>query len=71
MKTAEDGNGHELAAGEDSPPEAICPACGRTVTLRKRRLMNNRGYTYYWRHRAGSHGCPKRGGFPTWRRNNK
>ena len=61
MKTAQNSNGTVLPAGADAPPEATCPYCGEIVILRRRKLMNNGGYTYFWRHPANvSPRCPGR-----------
>jgi uncharacterized Zn-finger protein len=51
MKTAQASDGKEVIASKEAPKEAICPYCKGIVTLRKRSLMNNGGYVYYWRHR--------------------
>jgi hypothetical protein len=51
MKTAQAQDGHEIIASGEAPKEAICPYCNGVVILRKRTLMNNGGYAYFWRHR--------------------
>jgi hypothetical protein len=53
MKTALLSGGKEMPASAEAPKHALCPVCGYKVTLRKRRLMNDRGYVYYWRHAVG------------------
>lgn len=53
MKVAVTDRGRKIEAAEDAPPMARCPRCGHSVTLRKRRLMNERGFVYYWRHNDG------------------
>jgi hypothetical protein len=50
MKTAQLPDGEKIEAGEEAPPKAICPFCGGTVTLRRRKLMNNQGFSFFWRH---------------------
>ena len=49
MKFALDAAGKSVTANANAPVEAICPACGGRVKLRKRKLMGG-GRTYYWRH---------------------
>jgi hypothetical protein len=65
MKTAKSTDGIEIIASNKAPQEAICPYCEGIVTLRKRKLMNNGGYVYYWRHRDNQnrscHGRSRRG----------
>lgn len=64
MKVAVTDNGKKITASEEAPPEALCPLCGHPVTLRKRRLMNDRGFVYYWRHKSGgSLSCKERSSF--------
>lgn len=50
MKTAVSVAGKPLVAAGTAPKTAICPNCGGTVILRRRRLMGG-SVTYYWRHR--------------------
>jgi hypothetical protein len=50
MKIATLADGKKIEAGCEAPPQALCPYCSGTVTLRKRKLMNNQGYSYFWRH---------------------
>ena len=50
MKTAQLPDGERIEAGDEAPPQAICPFCGGTVTLRRRKLMNNQGFIFFWRH---------------------
>lgn len=54
MKTAVriDKEGGYLVASASAPEKAKCPFCGGLVILRHRRLMNNSGTTYYWKHRG-------------------
>jgi hypothetical protein len=50
-----------LEASAEAPAEAICPTCGGTVQLRRRKLMRSRDVTYYWRHASNQHlRCHKR-----------
>ena len=59
MKEAAVG-GRIVQAGPDSPEKAQCPACGGTVSKRKRRTMGG-GVVYFYRHDAGQgQGCPRR-----------
>jgi DNA-directed RNA polymerase subunit RPC12/RpoP len=61
MKTAIATDGKEIIASTQAPKEAICPYCKSVVILRKRKLMNNGGYAYYWRHRDNQNrSCPGR-----------
>jgi hypothetical protein len=53
MKLAITKNGQVVTAAENAPLEAQCPLCNHPVVLRKRRLMNGRGFVYYWRHKPG------------------
>jgi hypothetical protein len=53
MKIASTSDGKEIAASNEAPKEALCPICKHSVTLRKRRLMNNQGFVYFWRHVSG------------------
>lgn len=39
-----------LLASNAAPEKALCPYCEGVVTLRRRKLMNNGGYAYFWRH---------------------
>lgn len=50
MKRAHTAKGHPVLASPMAPSEAVCPRCGDTVVLRHRRLMNNGGTSYFWRH---------------------
>ncbi|MCP5095934.1 MAG: hypothetical protein GY943_10310 [Chloroflexi bacterium] len=50
MKQAITVDGRLLIASDDAPSEAVCPHCGGTVRLRRRRRMNNEGTSYFWRH---------------------
>jgi hypothetical protein len=50
MKQAITIDGRVLIASHDTPPQAICPHCGGTVHLRRRRRMNNDGTSFFWRH---------------------
>lgn len=50
MKLAQTTTGHPVAASNLAPLEALCPTCGDVVVLRQRRLMNNAGISYFWRH---------------------
>ncbi len=64
MKVALLDNGKKITAADGAPPEALCPQCGHPVTLRKRRLMNDRGFVYYWRHKSGGKlTCKERSSF--------
>ncbi|MFN2245550.1 MAG: hypothetical protein ACK2U0_16480 [Candidatus Promineifilaceae bacterium] len=64
MKNAVLENGTQIAAQEEAPTEALCPLCGHPVSLRKRRLMNNHGIVYYWRHKSGGRlDCAGRWGY--------
>jgi hypothetical protein len=61
MKTAQTVDGLPLTADETSPEQALCPHCSGIVHLRRRKLMNGRGYAYYWRHQANQNrNCPGR-----------
>ncbi|MFN2161052.1 MAG: hypothetical protein ACK2UN_03165 [Candidatus Promineifilaceae bacterium] len=61
MKTAQAQDGTEVIASNEAPIEAICPYCKGIVILRKRKLMNNGGYVYFWRHRDNKNrNCPGR-----------
>lgn len=61
MKTAQTKDGIPIPANEDAPSEATCPYCGGIVILRRRKLMNSRGYSYYWRHLDNKNrSCPGR-----------
>ena len=53
MKIAAREDGTKIEASAEAPPAARCPRCGYEVVLRKRTLMNDRGYVYYWRHKNG------------------
>ncbi len=53
MNVAVTVEGRQIEATCDAPPEALCPQCGYPVALRSRRLMNDGGTIYYWRHRQG------------------
>jgi hypothetical protein len=49
-----------VQAGPDSPGRAQCPACGATVTKRKRRRMDG-SVSWFYRHVRGEGvGCPQR-----------
>jgi hypothetical protein len=50
MKRAQTAKGNPVIASPIAPPEALCPTCGDVVVLRQRRLMNNGGTSYFWRH---------------------
>lgn len=64
MKLAVTENGDQIAAAENAPLEALCPICKHQVSLRKRRLMNGRGFVYFWRHKpGGSLNCKARTSF--------
>ncbi len=53
-------SGQLIQADPDSPEEAQCPACGSTVTKRKRRRMG-KGITFFYRHVQGQGGeCLRR-----------
>jgi hypothetical protein len=53
-------DGQLVQAGPDSPERARCPACGSTVTKRKRSIMGG-GTTYFYRHvRGEGKDCPLR-----------
>lgn len=61
MKIALLPDGVKVTADPEAPQEAVCPFCGGTVILRRRKLMNDAGYAYYWRHRDNEHrDCPGR-----------
>jgi len=61
MKTAHTPQGKPVVADEKAPAEAVCPFCGGVVTLRRRKLMNDGGYVFYWRHIANQNRkCPGR-----------
>ncbi len=61
MKTAQTTDGTAIPASEEAPKEAQCPFCGGVVTLRRRKLMNAGGYSYFWRHRdRENRDCPAR-----------
>lgn len=61
MKIAQLADGKPAPADDSAPPEAVCPHCGGIVYLRKRKLMNSKGYAYYWRHAANQNrDCPGR-----------
>jgi len=51
-------NGKLIPASASSPDVAQCPACGSEVRKRKRRV--GKELTWYYRHRTGSDGCPRR-----------
>jgi len=52
--------GQLMRAGPDSLEKALCPACGGTVSKRKRRKMDG-SVTYFYRHDVGvGDGCPLR-----------
>ena len=42
----------------ESPNAAQCPACGGEV--RKRKRTDSGSATWFYRHRTGSDGCPRR-----------
>lgn len=64
MKVAVTADGKPVDAADDAPAEALCPQCGYPVTLRSRRLMNNAGTIYYWRHKQGGDlACKERTAF--------
>ncbi|MCZ7673812.1 MAG: hypothetical protein M5U34_45180 [Chloroflexi bacterium] len=51
MKVAQHPDSQQpVTASDTAPGKAICPHCGGVVILRRRKLMNNDGYTYFWRH---------------------
>lgn len=52
MKVAQTTDGKQITADAQAPPKAICPVCGGPLTLRSRRIMNNGGRIYFWRHRS-------------------
>lgn len=61
MKVAQLANGQPAEATQNAPPEAKCPYCGGTVLLRRRRLMNDQGFSYFWRHQDNmNRRCPAR-----------
>lgn len=61
MKTAKSPDDKEIIASQEAPEEAICPYCNGLVTLRRRKLMNNGGFAYFWRHRDNKNrDCPGR-----------
>ncbi len=61
MKTAQAPDGTIVTASQEAPPELICSDCGGTVILRRRKLMNNGGYSYFWRHLDNKNrDCPGR-----------
>jgi hypothetical protein len=47
-----------VLAGPDSPDVAVCPACGGQVEKRKR--ADGGQTTWFYRHRTGTDGCPRR-----------
>jgi hypothetical protein len=52
--------GQLVQAGPDSPEKGRCPACGSTVTKRKRRRMDG-SLSYFYRHARGEGmDCPLR-----------
>ena len=53
-------DGQLVQAGPDSPGEALCPACGGTVSKRKRRRMDGSVTYFYWHARGVGEGCPLR-----------
>lgn len=51
MKVARHPNTRQpLEASATAPDKATCPHCEGWVHLRRRRLMNDGGYAYFWRH---------------------
>jgi hypothetical protein len=61
MKIAQTADGSVVTAASKAPKEALCRYCGGVVILRRRKLMNHGGYSYYWRHRDNEHrDCPGR-----------
>jgi hypothetical protein len=51
-------NGEPVLAGPASPDVAQCPACGGEV--RKHKRTDGGRTTWFYRHRTGSDGCPRR-----------
>lgn len=61
MKTAQLTDGNKIEAEEGAPLRAVCAFCGGPVSLRRRKLMNNSGFAYFWRHEPGTDpACPGR-----------
>lgn len=64
VKAAKLENGAKIEASEEAPQVALCPQCGYEMVLRRRTLMNDRGYVYYWRHKNGGNlTCGKRSNY--------
>jgi len=60
MQVALNDHNDKIIAGPDAPLQAICPACGAPVELRKRTAMDG-SLTWYWQHRANANlDCPRR-----------
>lgn len=68
MQIAHTPTAEPVSAGPGAPAKAICPHCQGEVTLRRRRRMNNGGYTYFWRHRANQGPPCQARTSPGWRR---
>jgi hypothetical protein len=61
VKTAQTANGKKVEAKEGAPKSAVCSFCGGPVCLRRRKLMNEDGVAYFWRHEPGADPtCPAR-----------
>ena len=54
MKDAYQRSSGTIEATADAPSRALCPKCGGVVLLRKRKLMNNAGSSYYWQHQRNA-----------------
>jgi hypothetical protein len=54
MKVAQTADGKPLEATAKAPKQAICPHCGGLLTLRRRRGMDNKQRTYFWRHQSNT-----------------
>ena len=61
MKTAVLPDGKSINASAKAPSAARCQFCGGPVLLRRRKLMNNGGYVFFWRHSDNQNlNCPGR-----------
>ena len=64
MKRAKLDDGRFVEASPDAPDRAVCPHCGATVLLRRRKTMLD-GETWHWRHAKGAPPtCPARSRVP-------
>lgn len=64
MKRAKLDDGRFVEASPDAPDRAVCPHCGATVLLRRRKTMLD-GETWYWRHAKDAPStCPARSRVP-------